>query len=83
MSARPKPRRATRAAIAITTLALLPWLPASGRPGTAPAAPLDLSTAQTSRWMVQLREPSLAAYRGGYHGLAATSPVATGQRTLD
>jgi hypothetical protein len=34
-------------------------------------------------WLVALAEPSLATYKGGRSGLAATSPQVTGERALD
>ncbi|MFS8499202.1 MAG: S8 family serine peptidase [Micromonosporaceae bacterium] len=41
------------------------------------------SPPRSGLWLVQLEEPSLATYRGGRPGLAATSPLVTGARTLD
>lgn len=38
---------------------------------------------ETGRYIIQLVDPAMPAYRGGISGLAATSPTVTGQRRLD
>lgn len=73
----------SRAIVAAVVLAMLPWGAAANEPSSAKPASIDLATADATRWIVQLRAPALASYRGGIPGLAATSPVATGARRLD
>ncbi len=44
---------------------------------------IDLSSQSVSTYIIQLDNASLAAYRGGIEGLAATSPRVTGAAKLD
>lgn len=62
-----------------------------GMPGAAAQAPevpapdsdvIDLASYPAERWIVQLEDPPLAAYRGGVAGLPATAASATGFRRL-
>lgn len=72
-----------RAIIAAVVMAMLPWGAAATETPHTKSSMVDLATADAARWIVQLRAPSLATYRGGIDGLPATSPVATGARRLD
>ena len=86
-----------RTATLLTAIAMLVLIasPALGLPsGSSPrlSATVQSRAALTAKatepgspalYIVQLQDPSLATYRGGVPGLAATSPEATGARKLD
>jgi subtilisin family serine protease len=72
----------------IAAFALVLTLPqaaaAGGAPAGSPALSPDITVeSETGLWVVTLQDPSLASYEGGVAGLAATSPRATGARSLD
>lgn len=53
-------------------------------PTNAPVhASIDLATYQAKRWIVQLKEPPAAKYKGGIGSFKATAAEATGQAKLD
>lgn len=67
--------------VACVALLVIEWL-AMQPPTVATAAPVATSTPLTA-YILQLREPPLATYRGGIAGLPATSLVSTGAKKLD
>ncbi|MCE7981427.1 MAG: hypothetical protein DYG89_09565 [Caldilinea sp. CFX5] len=63
------------------SLFAIEWL-ATQPPMVATAAPITVSSPLTA-YILQLREPPLATYRGGLADLPATSLVSTGAKKLD
>lgn len=70
-------RGRSSAAAVVVLVALIPWAPASGSRASASQS-LDLATADAGRWIVQLREPSLATRRQHFR-----DPASAPGRRLD
>ncbi len=51
--------------------------------GDEPQAPQFVERSETGLYIIRFNEPALASYTGGFPGLRATSPRATGARKLD
>ncbi len=79
-------RKTALQVISLLVLLSLLVVPASAQPAATSegtTGSISLLASETGLYIVQLVDPSLAAYTGGIESLAPTSPMATGSRKVD